>query len=90
MKHLNKDIINIENDIRNIDKELAKQANKISEQMKSIEKTDSSVKEMWWIVDGLVDNGSPSFIVGKDGKAQKPIEPTEKPQEAKKVNSFNC
>ena len=43
----NKDIINIENDIRNIDKELAKQANKISEQMKSIEKTDSSVKEMW-------------------------------------------
>ena len=43
----NKDIINIESDIRNIDKELAKQANKISEQMKSIEKTDSSVKEMW-------------------------------------------
>ena len=45
--------------IRNIDKELAKQANEISEQMKSFEKTDIFVKELWKIVDGLADNGSP-------------------------------
>ena len=89
-KTSDKDIINIENDIQNIDKELAKQAKKISEQMKLFEKTDSSVKALWGIVDGLADNGSPWFIVGKNGKAKKPSEPTEKPQEAKKVNSFNC
>ena len=81
---INRDIINIENDIRNIVKELAKQAKKISEQMKSFEKTDSSVKELWEIVDGLADNGSPWFIIGKNEKAQKPSEPTEKPQEAEK------
>ena len=56
--------------------------------MNSFEKTDSSVKE-WGIVDCLADNGSPWFIVGKNGKAQKPSQPTNKPQEAKKVNSFN-
>ena len=55
----NKIIINIENDIQNIEKELAKQAKKISGQMKSFEKTDSSVKELWGIVDDLRDNGSP-------------------------------
>ena len=43
--------------------------------MKSFEKTNSSVKELWEIVDGFADNGS---------------EPIKKPQEAKKVNSFNC
>ena len=58
-----KDIINTENHIRNIDKKLAKQANKNSEQMESFEKTDSSIKELWGIVDGLADNGSPWFIV---------------------------
>ena len=51
--------INIVINIRNIDKELAKQANEISEQMKSFEKTDIFVKELWKIVDGLADNGSP-------------------------------
>ena len=49
-----KDIINTENHIRNI---------KNSEQMESFEKTDSSIKELWGIVDGLADNGSPWFIV---------------------------
>ena len=55
----NKIIINIENDIQNIEKELAKQAKKINGQMKSFAKTDSSVKELWGIVDDLRDNGSP-------------------------------
>ena len=72
----NKDIVNIENDIRNIDKELAKQVKKISEQMKSFEKTDSSAKELWRTVDGLPDNRSPWFIIGKNGKTQKHSEPT--------------
>ena len=85
----NKGIINIENDIRNIDIELAKQTKKVSEQMKVFEKADSSVKELWGIVDSLVDNGNPWFIVGKNGKSQKPSEPTEKVQEAKKVNNLN-
>ena len=69
----------------NTDKELAKQANKISEWMKSFEKTDSSVKGLWGIADDLL-----WFIVGKNGKAQATSEPNQKPQEAKKVNSFNC
>ena len=72
----NKDKVNIENDIRNIDKELAKQVKKSSEQMKSFEKTDSSAKELWRTVGGLPDNGSPWFIIGKNGKAQKHSEPT--------------
>ena len=65
----NKDIVNIENNIRNIDKGLAKQGNKISKQMKSLEKTDRSVKEFPGNVDGLADNGSLRFSVGKNGKA---------------------
>ena len=75
---------NIENDTRNIDKELAIQTNAISEQMKLFEKIDSYVKDLWGIVYGHVGNQSPSFIVCKNGKAQKPSEPTEKPKEAKK------
>lgn len=43
--------------------------------MKSFEKTNISVKNLWEIVDSLAGNGS---------------EPTKKPQEAKKVSSFNC
>ena len=89
-KTSNKDIIDIENGIWNIDKEVAKQAKKISEQMRSFEKTDSSIKELWGILDGLAENGSPWFIVGKNEKTQKPSEPTEKPQETKKVNGFSC
>ena len=58
--------------------------------MKSCEKTNSPVKELWGIVDGLADNGSPWFIAGKNGKPQKPRERTKKPQEAKTLNSFNC
>ena len=46
--------------------------------MKSSEKTDSSVKELWEIVDNLADNRSPWFIISKNGKAQKPSEPTKK------------
>ena len=46
--------------------------------MKPSEKTDSSVKELWEIVDNLADNRSPWFIIGKNGKAQKPSEPTKK------------
>ena len=63
-----KDIINRENYIWSIDIELAKQAKKICEQVKSFEKTDSSVKELRWVVDSLADNESPWFIVGKSGK----------------------
>ena len=44
--------------------------------MKSFEKTDSSAKELWRTVGGLPDNGSPWFIIGKNGKAQKHSEPT--------------
>ena len=84
----NKDIINIENNLQNIDKKLAKQAYKINEQMKSIKKTDSSVKVLWGIVDGLTNNGSPWFIIGKNGKAHKPSEPIKKTQEAKKNEQF--
>ena len=80
----NKDITNIENDIRNIDIELAKQAKKIREQMKSFQKTDISIKELWGIVDCLADNGRPWFIVGKNGQAQKPSEPTEKHRKQEK------
>ena len=80
MKHQVK-TINIENNLQNIDKKLAEQAN---EQMKSIKITDSSVKVLWGIVDGLANNGSPWFIIGKTGKAHKPSEPIKKPQEAKK------
>ena len=58
--------------------------------MRSFEKTDSSIKELWGILDGLAENGSPWFIVGKNEKTQKPSEPTEKPQETKKVNGFSC
>ena len=36
--------------MRNIDIELAKQARNISEKIKSFEKTNSSVKELWRIV----------------------------------------
>ena len=53
--------------------------------MKSFEKTDSSVKGLWGIADDLL-----WFIVGKNGKVQATSEPNQKPQEAKKVNSFNC
>ena len=53
--------------------------------MKSFEKTDSSVKELWGIADDLL-----WFIVGKNGKAQATSEPNQKPQEPKKVSSFNC
>ena len=81
---LNKDIIDVENDIRKIDKEIAKQAKKISKQIKSFDKIDNSVNEMWGIVEGLADNGNAWFIAGKNRKAQKPSEPTEKPKEAKK------
>ena len=80
----NKDIVNIENNIRNIGKELAKQGNKISKQMKSLEKADRSAKEFPGIVDGLAHNGSLRFSVGKNGKAQKPSEPTKRTQGAKK------
>ena len=83
----NKDVTNIESNIRNIDKELAKQANKTSEQMKSFEKTDNFVKELWSIAGSLAENGSPWFIGGKNGKAQKPSEPTKEPREAKKLVS---
>ena len=86
----NKDIINIENNIRNIGKELAKQANQISEQIKSFEKTYSFVKELKGTVGSLADNGSLSFIVGKNGIGQKPSESTKKLQDGKKMNSFNC
>lgn len=48
---------------------LAKQANKICEKMKSFEKTGSYVKEFMGIVDGLADNRSPWFLVGKNEKA---------------------
>ena len=54
---------------------LAKQANKICEKMKSFEKTGSYVKEFMGIVDGLADNRSPWFLVGKNEKAQEPTEP---------------
>ena len=84
----NKGIINIENNIRNINNWLAKQANKISEQMKSFEKTDSFVKELWRIEDSLAGSRSLWFIVDKNGKAQKPSEPTKKPNEAKKSEQF--
>ena len=77
-KASNKDIINTENNLQNIDKKLAKQAYKINEQMKSIKKTDSSVKVLWGIADGLANNGSPWFIIGKNGKAHKPSEPKKK------------
>ena len=87
-KASNKDIINTENNLQNIDKKLAKQAYKINEQMKSIKKTDSSVKVLWGIVDGLANNGSPWFIIGKNGKAHKPSEPIKKTQEAKKNEQF--
>ena len=63
-----KDIIKRENYIWSIDTELAKQAKKICEQVKSFEKINSSVKELRWVVDGLADNESPWFIVGKSGK----------------------
>ena len=56
--------------------------------MKSFDKTDSSVRELWGIADGLVDNRSPWFIISKNEKAQKPSELTEKPQEAKKCERF--
>ena len=58
--------------------------------MKDFDKTDSSVRELWGIAVGLVDNRSPWFIISKNEKAQKPSELTEKPQEAKNVNGFNC
>ena len=38
--------------------------------MKSFEKTNRSLKELWGIVDGLADNRSPCFLVGKNGKAR--------------------
>ena len=56
--------------------------------MKSLEKTDRSVKEFPGIVDGLADNGSLRFSVGKNGKAQKPSEPTKRTKEAKKSEQF--
>ena len=52
--------------------------------MKSFQKTDISIKELCGIVDCLADNGRPWFIVGKNGQAQKPSEPTEKHRKQEK------
>ena len=58
--------------------------------MKSFEKTNRSLKELWGIVDGLADNRSPCFLVGKNGKARNLVSIPKNQRKPKKVNSFNC